>query len=422
MEFHGVNGNHGAGYNNAMNDKSRNIICLGYWNDIRDEVIINGKRNYGLPGENEALNPEVQKLFSYCVPNGYLNLENIKYSFPSSSKFNQQYSFERGGIRFVITGYDVTTNKERGEWLREELCKKHNSSTTIVLTHDPPFHSSSAPQFWNGLIDTLDCDHRVSAVLGGHVHTYYLTEYKNVRYMTVSGMFFGEIFPGHPLWNDEDPVPLSDHWIVNVYQNRLDFVRYLWNGAGFSSEGVQMSILGNFFDYIHPEDKSFSQELDLSAGYNFISFLGDSSMIVSEFVEIINENEKVFVSIAYFEEGKWKSYKINGGEFVGENFPIKSNKGYLLKVNQPVQISIDVHPSEIDVDEQGLEKGWSLFSIRNNTDVKDYLDNDCSRNDSCDAVCTYENYRFKCFLKEGNTYYGNNFLLEEGKSYFVRNN
>jgi hypothetical protein len=253
IEFHGVNGNHGSGYNKAMNDLSRNIICLGRFEEQVNPLMINGRANYGVPQTNEPLNPVVQNLYSYCVPEGYYDPDNIQLTFPKESKFFQQYSFIRGGIKFIITGYDVIQNQERREWVKSEICKPENSSVTIIYTHNPPAwhyqdgYDSNSIRFWNQLIDNLDCENNFKVIVGGHVHRFDKLEHSGVTYITVSGMFYGEIAPGHDLW--QKGLPLSDYWIASVSKNKVDFRRYVWDGNSFVDNGVILTIPGEFSNY-----------------------------------------------------------------------------------------------------------------------------------------------------------------------------
>lgn len=252
IEFHGANGNHGAGYNKAMNDLSRNFICLGKFVEEVDSLSINGKLNYGLPQKNEALNPDVQKQFSYCVPSANFDTNNIQLTFPSERQFFQQYSFERSGLRVLVTGFGISGFPDRVAWIKEELCKHNNSSATIIITHDAPCYDCvNSNRFWQEIIDQTTCPQaNLKAVIGGHVHTYSQTKYKEVVLMSVSGMFFGEFDPDLPEFNGWEAVR-SDYWIANVHRDRIDFSRYQWGEGRFIDQGVKFSIPGVFTSYAY---------------------------------------------------------------------------------------------------------------------------------------------------------------------------
>jgi len=231
---------------------SRNFICLGRFEEEVNPLIINGKENYGVPNINEALNPDVQKQFSYCVPSANFDPNNIQLTFLPESQFFQQYSFEKSGLRVIVTGYGISGFPDRVDWIKEELCKKNNSSATIIMTHDAPcYDCTNSNRFWQEIIDQTTCPQaNLRAVIGGHVHTYSQTEYKGVVLMSVSGMFFGEYDPNIPRFSDWVAVR-SDYWIASVYRDRIDFSRYQWGDGRFIDQGVKFSIPGSFTSYTY---------------------------------------------------------------------------------------------------------------------------------------------------------------------------
>lgn len=419
MEFHGVPGNHGDGYNNAHNDLGRNLICLGRLENNNSKFIFNGKENYGVPRLNEALNPDVQKVFSYCVPDGELDLENVQLTFPKDSKFNQQYSFERGGIRFILTGYSLSGAPEKTEWIKREICKPTSTSSTIILTHDAPIYCCG--NYWNEMIDSLDCDHNIKLIVGGHVHKYGFDEYKGIKYLTVSGMFFGELGPNDPFWEEyNQEVTLSDHWVINVYSTKLDFLRYVWNGSKFDQGNLILSVPGNFTNYKYPTESALlEQQIELKKGLNLIVFNIDPQVKVSDIAKKIIEQEGDFKSIAFLKDGIWKSYKKTEQGFVGDDFEIDKNFGYIISMGNEIKFKYNGYEID-DIEEMIINTGWSLISTPNDKSASEYLEFLKEKDINAEMICKLENSKYVCLRYTSEKIYGVDFDLKYNNPYFLR--
>ena len=130
------------------------------------------------------------------------SLPDYKYYFGFS-----QYSFEYGGIRFVII--DLAKGTVDTVWLEKQLKKKPSSEFTVVCGHIPPIAPSFNPSFkgwekwkehswetpWGGLrlqkseelkLKTLFKKYEVDMAFFGHNHMYYRTEEEGMTY-TISG-------------------------------------------------------------------------------------------------------------------------------------------------------------------------------------------------------------------------------------------
>ena len=422
MEFHGVNGNHGAGYNKAMNDLSRNLICYGKLEEEVNPLIINGKSYYGVPEKNESLNPDVQKIFSYCVPEGNVNLNNIQYTFPSQSKFHQQYSFERSGIRFIITGYDFKDNQERKDWVTQEICKKTISSTTIILTHDPPaYHyadgyNSNTIKFWYNYVDSLPCTNNLKLVLGGHVHRYDKLEHNGVTFITISGMFFGELAPGTIVGGE--PISVSDHLIAKVFNDKIEFYRYIWDGTAFNQGEKIFTIPGNFTQYSISTDNNnnaVTYDYNLQIGYNFISLPSGDIKSASDLANKVGDS---FKAIASYDNKQWKIYIKRDNNFVGDNFDIDENKGYILLTNKSAQITVEGSLNYASTPTQ-LTNGWHLLSSHTLSKLANKEDPYAQDITQANTIAFMDNNRYVIATKDNDTLIGENFQIENAKSYFI---
>ena len=424
-----------------MRDDVRNLICWGDTKVIKSgeadgaEIIIKGIKNYGVPSKNESLNSEVWQIPYYCSPKNYkINWENPQKSFPEESFFRQHYSFERGGIRFITTPFPLPNeykSSEIGGWLKEQICKKSDATATIILTHHPnyiargensvigqEYSSVASPDFFTELIDDLDCTHNLRAVLGGHVHKYTYHKYKDIHLVTTSGMWAGEIAPGHPNWL-ENQTPLSDYWNATVNIDNIDFKRYEWDGEKFVDQGVIFSIPGMFSSYEYPKqvkNVSVSYSYNLQKGFNFISVPSSEIKYAKDMAEKVGEK---FRALASYEDNKWRMYLKKDGNFVGDNFEFDENKGYILLVSGPAEFKIEgfLNSSFTPGD---VEEGWHLLSShylfklsgKDNPSVQDV--------DGVRMVAFMKNGKYSISIVDDGTLIGEDFLIKSGNSYFVR--
>ncbi len=422
MEFHGANGNHGSGYNKAMNDLTRNLICYGIISEYENPTIINGIENYGIPGQYEALNPEVKKLYSYCTPDSYFDMNSIKLSFPSESKFHQQYTFERGGIRFIITGYDVIQNSERHTWVKEQVCTQTDSAITMILTHDPPSHhyqdgyNSKSIRFWNNFIDNLGCENNLKVIFGGHVHRFDHLNHNGVQYLNVSGMFYGDIHPGHPLWSEI--VELSDHWIVTVHPEKIDITRYVWNGVSFGTIQPITSIPGEFKQYSHPQDfETVELTYNIEKGANLIGMpmRVDDLKASSLNEQISSQQGKQLDTIAKFTNGSWHIYRpANAQESSINDFAIEEGDSIFVISESSFPISME---GDLVTPKDKPRKGWNLISPtydgeRENYHASDVISDYGKKEINVITVTTLRDGIYHSYMSRGEDTYGQNFEIK----------
>ncbi|KAL0854020.1 hypothetical protein Bca101_059172 [Brassica carinata] len=98
----------------------------------------------------------------------------------SGSNSNFYYSFDAGGVHFVMLGAYVDYNQTGAQyaWLKEDLSKVDRSVTPwLVATKHPPWYNSYSSHYqefecMRQEMEELLYQHRVDIIFAGHVHAY----------------------------------------------------------------------------------------------------------------------------------------------------------------------------------------------------------------------------------------------------------
>ncbi|RID49711.1 hypothetical protein BRARA_H00491 [Brassica rapa] len=101
-------------------------------------------------------------------------------STESGSNSNFYYSFDAGGVHFVMLGAYVDYNQTGAQyaWLKEDLSKVDRSVTPwLVATMHPPWYNSYSSHYqefecMRQEMEELLYQHRVDIIFAGHVHAY----------------------------------------------------------------------------------------------------------------------------------------------------------------------------------------------------------------------------------------------------------
>ncbi|KAJ0234783.1 Purple acid phosphatase 23 [Hirschfeldia incana] len=101
-------------------------------------------------------------------------------STESGSNSNFYYSFDAGGVHFVMLGAYVDYNQTGAQyaWLKEDLSKVDRSATPwLVATMHPPWYNTYSSHYqefecMRQEMEELLYQHRVDIIFAGHVHAY----------------------------------------------------------------------------------------------------------------------------------------------------------------------------------------------------------------------------------------------------------
>jgi hypothetical protein len=180
-------------------------------------------------------------------------------------------------------------------------------------------------------------------------------------------------------------------------------------------------------------NQQHSYEYKLTSGWNLVSFPFVANGIkASDLLSFIAKQGGYATTVSKFQDGKWVSYKIRGGEvFSDEDFKIESGKGYMIKVLTPVKLTL-AGENLIKPQALNFNTGWNLVGV--NGSSKKYTAEsliDSIISDSKDAINPVNvtkwsaNQTYTGLQKEKDSsgveqVYGNDFAIDEKTGYFVR--
>lgn len=184
-----------------------------------DFIVHTGDLVFGYGDSEDQLKIEystIGNLLSSMVPKIYFVPGNHDFQTPTTTRYFKElsgqekdyFSFDREGISFIILNTELPgqvgeiSGKQRS-WLEKELETKKDSRAVFVFMHRPLFSflipnadkkGNLAESIYNfvsekarwSLIDLLT-KYKVTAVLAGHEHLYYRTDYKGVPFITLGG-------------------------------------------------------------------------------------------------------------------------------------------------------------------------------------------------------------------------------------------
>jgi len=162
----------------------------------------------------------------------------------------------------------------------------------------------------------------------------------------------------------------------------------------------------------------------LTTGWHMISVpLQIPDFTASKLLYEITKAEGYATTVAKYEGGKWKSYKIRGDQvFSDEDFMIEPGVGYMVKILDPAVLTLSGEVPK-DPAEMDLSSGWNLVGFdpgQNGWDSAELLK--ILRQDGIDAdiISEWENGRYNHYIRRGENVYGWEFEIWSTKGYFIR--
>ena len=170
---------------------------------------------------------------------------------PSDGSVPYRYTFNRGGIRFIVCTTYYT--EEQREWIRRVITRPDDSSVTIVLHHK--HEVDLLAKYFEG----LEGRHKVKLVLSGDHPHYGYEERDGIAYVTAASMYHG-------------PHAECDAFTMRVYPDHLQLDRHvLPPGTPIRSIEAPVTVWtcpGRFTPYERPEhgpDASGASRADAEA-------------------------------------------------------------------------------------------------------------------------------------------------------------
>lgn len=440
VEIHLATGNHDVRdlYTDyRMREEYINDLCLGkhyYWGDTNEDTSTHHEES------TESLNPDLATGF---LPfNGDIN-SDPSYCQPEAQ--DRKYSITRGNIKFLILDWTYSESIDNGiyaphiDWIKNEVCNQPNpDEITLIFVHRNAKSENKDKDDIKGfsdltfLVKKLDCDHNVKATFSGHSHVFNYLIYENVHLVKGSGMAMGI--------HDDD---YSDYFLGEVTSDELKIsrVKLADNSSTPSSPETLFTIAGNFDNYVSPQADVLKSDVEITLpGYkDYTSFpVRDDEMTASDIVDELSDQDVQVNYLATFQEGAWKSYKLQDeDDYIGQDFDINSGQGYLIYTNATDSNSITVNsapiytPSEIT-----LSNGWNLVALQtpigspfddnwesttsNTLTAYSFLDILQAEGVDADAIFRFQNSRFSGVVYEGTDKFGANFDIENNEAYFIR--
>jgi len=218
---------------------------------------------------------------------------------------------------------------------------------------------------------------------------------------------------------------------------RIAFFDDVNNDGAFDNSDSQVVLIGI---PISIEPVSRSVVYDLSSGWNLLSVpVNIPDFTASDLLSEIASQGGYATTVATYETGRWKSYKVRGDKvFSTEDFAIEPGKGYMVKVLSQTMVSLAGVPLEQSA-EVDINSGWNLVGFAPGVDsegneVWNHMDPDASdgwdsgevlevlSGDGIDAdmISEWKNGRYNNYIVRDGTAYGYEYGVVSVKGYFVR--
>lgn len=168
----------------------------------------------------------------------------------------------------------------------------------------------------------------------------------------------------------------------------------------------------NYFDY------TFTQ------GWNPISFnFSPSEFATAEgFIKYLNTNGIDARALVKYSNGQFVNFVMDDeGNSYADNFNLQANEGYFVRVNEHGG-NVRILGNLIEQNTISLNNGWNLVTIANSavSDAENFIEKCIAGMIECNALADYKSGLYEILVKDSGTYFGNNFPLDQKKSYFVR--
>jgi len=179
-----------------------------------------------------------------------------------------------------------------------------------------------------------------------------------------------------------------------------------------SSEGINLKKTQDIMTY------------DLTEGWNLVSFpvVSDKVKTASDLLVEIAGSNGYATHVATYRDGKWQLYSQRAEVSFSEYFNILPGVGYFIRVHKETTLNITGNKFEESVP-LDLSIGWNLVGIVSpkTSYTADSLINKAVKSEvSADTVTKWVSGKYVNYIKEGDTAYGEDFMLFEKGGYFVR--
>ncbi len=213
-----------------------------------DFVIHTGDLIFGYGESGEILKDDYGRaleLLSMVNPKIYYVPGNHDYQSPEAADYFSQlsgykdgyYSFNAHGATFIILNTDIPgqlgqITGEQREWLEKTLLNAKDAKAIFVFMHRPLFSFLVPDEDQRGDIPESDCNfiskkakndlldlitkYPITAVIAGHEHLFYHTEYKGIPFYTIGG-------GGAPFSTSPEKGGFFHYLIVNVNNDDISY-------------------------------------------------------------------------------------------------------------------------------------------------------------------------------------------------------
>jgi len=215
---------------------------------------------------------------------------------------------------------------------------------------------------------------------------------------------------------------------VNISQNQTT-VQYFedLNGDGIRQSNEQ---------YIDPNlytiDISIKQAtsiFDFEPGWNVITLnlVNEDIRKTSSFARVLRDSGVEVTQISKYDSGKWIHYVSridNNGDLVeyGNDYNLVPGEGYFVRVLNSGSAVITGNYFESSAPIL-LQNGWNLVGVQSRTNytARTFLEMCNNQGAVCSNISRFIGGIYESVVKEGETYFGNNFDIDYKEGYFVLN-
>ncbi len=428
LEIHIATGNHDVVKVYDENDlRSMRLVdgimkpaCEGrhyYWGDYPEDAYIHHELS------DLSLNPEIKEGFT--VFNKYI----LEEPFCKPPYVQQSYSFVEGNVKFVVLGWDLFRDDIKLDadvnWVQDNVCGTTDVDSTIVMSHDY-FNGTRIDKF---LLTVAECENNVDLIFQGHSHQFSKSEDRGFNIMTLGGVMRDRISEDEERrgWNPHGE-HTSDFVLGEVYENKIDFTRYVWYKVDASDLRIYKvyTIEGNFLP--REESSPIVQEVswiyNLNKGENIISLPSENNVNkVSDLVEYADKNDISINKVTSFRNSQFKVYEKKDQEFVGEDFSLDYNYSYFVNVVEGGELVLEGNEVEQDISFlKDLSSGWYLISFvgYNGYDSKEFIQEFRGKGIKIESLYYLDSSGYKGVVFNDGVFYGNSFKINENEGYWVK--
>ncbi|MEI6462982.1 MAG: fibronectin type III domain-containing protein [bacterium] len=175
---------------------------------------------------------------------------------------------------------------------------------------------------------------------------------------------------------------------------------------------------------VNLEKVSEVKKLDLKAGWNLINMnmVSNNIKTASDLLIEIARQGGYATHVSTYRNGKWVMYSQRAGVPFGQDYNLVPTEGYFVRVYKAVTLSIQGTYVQNNTPVY-IGNGWNLVGFRTDGTKKasTLIDNiNKTEGVSIDTVTKYEDGRYGNLIKNEGTLYGQDFVIDNDKGYFIR--